>query len=72
MGDEAKPPEKTTPDKLPGNHGQFGTNRATEAYQPLPNQGDPGGATGPGTAPPSAEGDDGNAGPKQVQGGMRS
>ena len=67
MGDETK-----TPGGLPGNHGQFGTNNATEDHKPSADHDADGSTSVPEPAPPGSESSESNPGPHQVQGGMRS
>lgn len=64
--------DKKTPDSLPGNHGQFGANDATEDYKPLPDQDAAGSPAAPDRASSEGKGGHSNPGPNQVQGGMRS
>ena len=64
--------EKKTPDSLPGNHGQFGANHATEDYKPLPDHDAAGSPAASDPASPKGKSDQSNPGPNQVQGGMRS
>jgi hypothetical protein len=64
--------EKKSPDTLPGNHGQFGANDATEDYKPLPDHDAGGSPAAPDAATPGTKSGPSNPGPNQVQGGMRS
>lgn len=63
--------EKKSIDDLPGNHGQFGANNATEDYKPLPDHED---AAAPVPSPAGKEAEKSNpdSGPHQEEGGMRS
>lgn len=64
--------EKKASDGLPGNHGQFGADDATEDYEPLPDHGAGGSPAAPDSASSKGAGNPSNPGPHQVQGGMRS
>ena len=59
---------------LPGNHGQFGENHATEAFKPLQDHPAPAPASGPDAAPASAPAstDAAPQAPKQTNAGERS